>query len=132
MGNLDRHLEQMRHQGYGVNYGRYQTDHLTGPVPVRKEEPLAEDPPEAVYTCTCNFCGKIFAPENKFVRYCSDQCREGQRKKVYLETYHRQVPKELVICPVCGETFLPQRRGTKYCSKSCRRRMDYQRKLKGE
>ena len=119
MGNLDKHLAEMQRQGYGVSYGRYQMDHLQAPVPVK---PHDEEPEDSEDKRPCSFCGKLYVPANKFVRYCSDDCRERRRKQAYIETYESTAPRELISCSICGEPFLPRRKNIVYCSPKCSKR----------
>lgn len=122
MGNLDKHLAEMQRQGYGVSYGRYQMDHLQGPVPPK---PAPEEDLETGYVLECKFCGKAFLPKTPYVKYCSDECRAAQARKVYIDTYQSKAPRELIPCRICGDPFLPRRKNIVYCSPRCSRRGCY-------
>ena len=126
MGSLAYHLEQMQRLGYGVNYGRYQMDHLSGPVPVKKTAPEQEIPAEKPHQC--RFCGKDFEPQNPSARYCSDRCRMDGINMRYRERQRKNGVSDEAECLHCGKVFRRKHNSTKYCSKACKDRAWYLRR----
>ena len=66
----------------------------------------------------CDFCGQEYQPKNDRGRFCSEHCKNEQRKK---DNEERATTRKLrkKKCSLCGKEF-DAPNGEKYCSPFCR------------